>query len=227
MAQQDDDGALLIRALAGEREATTKLVRRLRPPIQAELAHLLLRVAPAQGRSARQELEDLVQEVFIALFDRGKKLLSSWDPARGRSLESYVRLVARSRALDVLRSRRRSPWQTEPMDHDQIEELAEPAAPQQAERAVAREKLIALQRALPEMLSSRDFSLFVALFVEERPPADVAIDVGMTAGAVYQWSSRFRRQTMPRLLRMLDEGPPERPNAGPSRNIVKPEPARP
>lgn len=227
MPPHDDDSALLGRALAGEREATSTLVRRLKVPIQAELAHLLLRVAPAQGRSARQELEDLIQEVFIALFDRSKKLLSSWDPARGRSLESYVRLIARSRALDVLRSRRRSPWQAEPMDHDQIEELAEPAAPQQAERTVAREQLIALAHALPMMLSTRDFNLFVALFVEERPPADVASDIGMTAGAVYQWSSRFRRQMMPRLLRLIDEGPPDRPNAGSAGNIVKPEPARP
>jgi len=227
MPPHDDDSALLSRALAGEREATAALVRRLRPPIQAELAHLLMRVAPAQGRSARQELEDLVQDVFIALFDRDAKLLTSWDPSRGRSLESYVRLVARSRALDVLRSRRRSPWQAEPMDHEQIEELAEPSAAQQTDRVVAREKLVALQKALPVMLSTRDFTLFVALFVEERPPADVANDVGMTAGAVYQWSSRFRRQVMPRLLQLLDDGAPERSNAGPGRNAVKPEPARP
>jgi RNA polymerase sigma factor (sigma-70 family) len=226
MPPHEDDSALLGRALAGERDATAALVRKLRPPIQAELAHLLMRVAPAQGRSARQELEDLVQDVFIALFDRAAKLLQSWDPERGRSLESYVRLVARSRALDVLRSRRRSPWQAEPMDHEQIDELAEPAAALQTDHTAARERLDALQRALPALLSTRDFTLFVALFVEERQPADVAIDVGMSAGAVYQWSSRFRRQMMPRLLRIIDDGP-ERPNAGAMPNIVKPEPVGP
>lgn len=227
MPPHDDDSALLSRALAGERDSTAVLVRRLRPPIQAELAHLLLRVAPAQGRSARQELEDLVQDVFTALFDRSAKLLQSWDPSRGRSLESYVRLVARSRALDVLRSRRRSPWQAEPMDHAQIDELAEPAAAVQTDRTAAREKLVALQQALPALLSTRDFTLFLALFVEERQPADVALDVGMTAGAVYQWSSRFRRQVMPRLLRLIDDDGAERPDVVPLNNAVKPEPVGP
>ena len=45
--------------------------------------------------------------------------------------------------------------------------------------------------------------MFLGLFVEGMLPADVAAALGMTPAAVYQWSSRFRRHTLPNLLRAV------------------------
>ncbi|MBL4685718.1 MAG: sigma-70 family RNA polymerase sigma factor [Nannocystaceae bacterium] len=162
------------------------------------MAHLLLRLVPPKGQSARQELEDLVQDVFLSLWDRDGYLLRRWDAERGRTLESYVRLVSRSRALDVLRSRRRGPWHTHPTDPAVLEGLA--GSSDATSRLAARENLRALQTKLRAHLSVRDQSLFVALFVEERSAVEVAATMGMSTDAVYQFGSRLRRKILPALM---------------------------
>lgn len=200
-----DDMELVRRALDGVPAAVRDLVKRIAPALQAEIALLLMRLAPVHGRSPRQELEDLVQDAFVALFDRASRRLAGWDPARGCTLDSYVRMVARSRALDVLRSRRRSPWKDEDPPDDLDETANDGGALDQL--VLARGTLVALERQLQDLLGPRDYSLFVALFVEELPPNDVAAALGLTPGAIYQWSSRFRRHTLPRLAAALGEAP--------------------
>jgi DNA-directed RNA polymerase specialized sigma24 family protein len=114
-----------------------------------------------------------------------------------------VRLVSRSRALDVLRSRKRNPWQGEPMDHDALEIVAEPESATQSPRLLAREQLLALRDHIEARFNARDQHLFFALFVEDSRPADVAAELGMTADAVYQWASRFRRRVLPGLVQAV------------------------
>ncbi|MCH9687217.1 MAG: sigma-70 family RNA polymerase sigma factor [Deltaproteobacteria bacterium] len=193
-------------ALEGDRGATRELVARLRPAIQAELAHLLVQYKPGRGRSARQELADLVQDVFVALWAHEGKLLQRWEPERGRALESYVRLVARSRALDILRSRKRMPWQEEPTEAPAIEAAAEPEHATQARQVNARQALRVLQTRMREQLGARDWQLFTALYTEDLSVQQVSEEVGMTPAAVYQWRSRFVRKVLPRLADGLERG---------------------
>lgn len=205
MATNDDRG-LVQRALDGGAGAVDLLVRRIAPAIQAEISHLLMRMAAPQGRSPRQELEDLMQDAYLALFERGAKRLAGWDPSRGCTLDSYVRMVARTRALDVLRSRRRTPWLGESADDAETDTTLEAADDHEAV-VLAKEQLAAVERHLHELLQPRDYSMFVGLFVEERAPADVAAALGMTPAAVYQWSSRFRRNILPRLVDAVAQAP--------------------
>ena len=205
MATNDDIG-LVQRAVAHSGTGVNDLARRSAPAIQAEIAHLLMRMAPAQGRNPRQDLADLMQDVYVALFEREARRLAAWDPTRGCTLDSYVRLVARSRALDVLRSRRRTPWQSDGLDTSDVDEPAESDSDNETVM-FAREALQAVERRLHELLSPRDYAMFIGVFVEELSTADVAAALGMTPGAVYQWSSRFRRNVLPGLLRLVDEGP--------------------
>jgi len=198
-----DDIELVRRVLSGAPGSARALVERIRPAVHAEIGQLLTRVAPVHGRSARQELEDLVQDAYVALFDRAKRRLAGWDPARGCTLDSYVRMVARTRALDVLRSRRRTPWKDEEPP-EALETSTDDGRPLD-ERLLARDTLLALDRQLHELLAPRDYSLFVSVFVEELPTADIAAAIGLTPGAVYQWSSRFRRHMLPRLAAGLGE----------------------
>jgi RNA polymerase sigma-70 factor (ECF subfamily) len=197
--------ALIAEALGGSRVATRRLYELLRPEIVAEIGHRLARVAPTQGRSATQERDDLVQHVFLSLWDKDGELLRRWDPERGRSLASYARLIARSRALDVLRSPTRSPWQIQPLPDEELEGGAEPQAAAQAKVVHARELLDKLQQLLAERFSARDWMLFYALLVDERSPKDVADELGMTTAAVYQWRSRFGRGTLPEIAKALRE----------------------
>jgi RNA polymerase sigma-70 factor (ECF subfamily) len=197
--------ALIADALGGSKVATRRLYDLVRPEIASEIGHRLARVAPTQGRSATQERDDLVQHVFVSLWEKDGELLRRWDPARGRSLASYVRLIARSRTLDVLRSPTRSPWQMQPMTDDELEGGSDPQPAAQAKVVHAREQLAKVQRLLALKFSARDWSLFYALLVDERATKDVADELGMTPAAVYQWRSRFGRGTLPEIAAALRE----------------------
>ncbi len=205
MLDDTETRALIAEALGGGRVATKRLVGLLRPEIAAEIGHRLARVAPTHGRSPTQERDDLVQQVFVALWDKDGELLRRWDPTRGRSLPSYVRLIARSRALDVLRSPTRSPWQMQPVTDDELDADADPHVAGQAKVVQAREQLERVQQLLEARFSARDWQLFFGLLVEERSPKDIAEELAMTTAAVYQWRSRFGRGTLQEIAAALRE----------------------
>lgn len=213
MPTTEEDLALVRRALDRAPGGADALIRRIAAAVHVELAHLLMRMAPAHGRSARQELDDLIQDAYLALFDRSAKRLAGWDPSRGCTLDSYVRMVARTRALDVLRSRRRTPWQSDGVDTAELEAQVLPEADH--DRVLcARETLVQIQAQLHALLRPRDYTMFVSLVVEELAVVDVAAAMNMTPAAVYQWSSRFRRNVLPRLVAAI-EGGPEPPDPEP------------
>jgi len=54
---------------------------------------LFYRNRSAAGRDVRQEVADLIQEVFMALFADDARVLRSWQPERGLSLDNFVGLV--------------------------------------------------------------------------------------------------------------------------------------
>ena len=195
---------LVREALAGDSPAARKLVARLRPAIQAEVAHLLTQSRRSTGHAGRQALEDLVQDVFTALWSNRGVLLTRWEPARGRSFESYVRLIARSRALDVLRSRRRTPRQEEPTTGDALEAASPTQSAAQVGQVEARQALERLQQRMRQQFSARDWQLFTSLFTEHCSVQQVSEEVGMSTAAVYQWRSRFVRKVLPRLAEGLE-----------------------
>jgi RNA polymerase sigma factor (sigma-70 family) len=199
----EEELQLVRSALAGDRECVRRLIKRLRPVVHAEVAHVLLR--GSSSRRPRQELEDLVQEVFVRLWAHDGRLLRQWQPERGRSLESWVRLVGRSRVLDLLRSRRQTPAATERAEDDVLDG-AGGVAEAPADTILARDTLARLQSRLRERLSERDWQLFIALIAEGCPVAQVSEETGMTPAAVYQWKSRFVRNLLPELAADLAGG---------------------
>lgn len=187
-----DDPRQVVAALEGDRQALAGLVEGLLPVVQAEVGYALLREARSECRDPRQEIRDFVQEVFIALLaDRGK-VLRSWDPARGRSLASFVRLVARRRVAALLRSSRHTPWLDEPID----QALLDHQATDELELAKQVESSDALARVLDHLgdrLDARGALLFRLLFVEERSVEEVMDTTAMTRDAIYAWRLRFRK----------------------------------
>src|SRR4051812_50171744 len=91
----EETADLVRRALAGDPASLDRLVEVLTPVVQARVARTLLanRHRLAGRRVVRQEVEDLSQEVFLALFDRDARVLRAWRPERG-SLESFVGRIA-------------------------------------------------------------------------------------------------------------------------------------
>ncbi|HLT38721.1 MAG TPA: sigma-70 family RNA polymerase sigma factor [Enhygromyxa sp.] len=182
------------RALEGDRHAMQALVSRLMPIIQTEVGFALLRGARIESRDPRQEVRDFVQEVFVSLLTKGGKTLRAWDPERGRSLDSYVRLIARRQVAAILRSGKKSPWADRPVAGDELErELPETHGDVSATKLESIEELDRVLEGLRARLDERGMLLFEMLYVEERSVEEVMAATEMTRDAVYAWRSRFRK----------------------------------
>jgi RNA polymerase sigma factor (sigma-70 family) len=207
----EDKADLLRQALSGDAAAQTRLVALLTPVIQARVARTLLvnRFRLAGGRDVREEVKDLSQDVFVALFERNARVLRSWKPERGLSLENFVGLVAKCEVLSFLRSRRRNPWPEDPsLSEDEIDPETEDPGPE--EIVASREHLALLLDCLYEELSPLGWRMFELLFVQDLSQAEVEAVSGLSAEAVYKWKSRLR--SMARKLEAELSG-----NAGPER----------
>lgn len=194
MSGSSQDERLVESALAGLAGARRELAGRLLDVVQREVAFVLRRAVVGQGRDPRQEVRDLVQEVLVSLFEHDGRELRRWDPARGRSLDSFVRLVARRKAARILGQRKGNPWADHPVDPQAIDDDELDAEADALLRQLEqREELGSVLDALYARMSDRDFQLFDLLFVEERDPAEVADALNMTRGAVNAWAYRTRK----------------------------------
>lgn len=185
---------LLQAALAGEGEATRALVEHLAPIVHARVARSLLRSPPGrrQNRDLRQEIEDFVQEVFAALLAKRARLLRSWDPARGLSLENYVGLLTERQVVSILRSGRRSPWTEEATEGPALD--ASVGRTESAHREVAsRQVLTKLLERMRAELSPMGQEMFQRLVVDEQTVDEVCAAMQMSADAVYAWRSRLAK----------------------------------
>ncbi len=184
---------LVMQALSGHEQAVGHLVDLLTPVIQHRVAQVLLAFHPPGDESAVPgKVEDLTQDVFLILFDDGARVLRSWRPDEGLSLENFVGLVARRRAISNLRSGRRNPWREDPTLSDEHEN--EPAVdPDPETRAASRQELQLLLRRMQAELSPQGWNLFELLLVEGLPVEGVERRTGMSRDAIYAWRSRLRK----------------------------------
>lgn len=183
------------RALAGDRASVAALVQHLRPVIHAEVARTLLPSAAASHRDVRQDCEDLVQDVFLRLLAHDGARLRTWDPARGR-LEPFVRTIARRRVLAVLRTRSRNPYEIVVVESQQLDQY-----PGNDGHLDSRIDARDLRAEIHQSLDERGRGMYQALIIEERAPADVARELGVTPNAIYAWTARLGRR-----LRAMIEG---------------------
>lgn len=201
-------------ALAGDPAAVHWLVAHLSPVIQARVARALLRRA-AGGRSTRQEVEDMTQEVFVALFDDHGKVLRSWEPERGLSLANFTGLVAERQVAAILRSGRRSPWAEDPTLSEELERPSEDALGPEA-RVASQELLAVLLDRVRAALSPKGLDLFERLFVREESVEAVCEATGMSHDAVYAWRSRLGKLVRTFLAEEMSDSldPPQIPRRG-------------
>ncbi len=193
------------KALDGDRAALAGLVRGLLPVIKVEVGVALVRRAAPQRRDPRQDVDDFAQDVLLHLLADGGRLLRMWDPARGRSLPSFVRLIARQRVSRVLHGHRGNPWSDEPTTPDDLEPVM-PETSRDDRVLESREELRALLERLRAHLTERGLVLFEEIYVQQRPIAEVARELGMTREAVDAWNTRTRNLAR----RLAAEPPPAR-----------------
>lgn len=194
MRNSETADAMLVRAaLEGDETACEELVIRLTPIIQRRVSRALAvcRATRASG-SQRSDLLDLTQQMLLLLFEERGRVLVSWDPERGLSLNNFVGLVAEREALTVLRSGRRSAWAETPTGDDILNAYRDES---KSENVVsARDELTSIWRRLEGQLSPRGIALFRALMVEELPIEKVCEAFQMSATAVYNFRSRVRQR---------------------------------
>lgn len=204
----EDSAGLVKRALSGDQAALTRLVAVLTPVIQARVARTLL-CRPAGGsRNIRQEVEDLTQDVFLALFSRDSHVLRAWDSKRGLSVENFVGLVAERQVVSFLRSGKRNPWKEEPTPVEELDATAPDSGPEEA--AASREQLGLLLGRLREKLTPLGYQIFVLLFVRELSIPEIMAATGLSADAVYAWRSRLRRLAQQLLAEVSGKPEPAR-----------------
>ncbi len=208
-----DDRRLVERAMSGDSRAIRALVDALTPTIQARVARALIRRGSVAGRDVRQEVEDLVQDVFAYLFDSDGKVLRQWEPEKGMGLRGFVGLITERRVASALRSPKRSPFTREEptatADADGVS--IEPAAPAHdgPERvALNRDAMRTVVERMERALSPMGFRVFRLLFCEERSPVDVQEELGLSADAVYAWRSRIRKTARVLAAELRSEGTP-------------------
>lgn len=180
-------------ALTGDAAAVRELVDALTPIVQCRVAKALLRRgASARGRTIRQEVEDLTQEVFEALFVNDGRVLRTWEPDKGLTLAGFVGLVAERHVASILRSRRRSPWTEDPTEVGVLE-LDAGRTPGPERQLASRQMTQELARRMKAALSPLGFRVFRLLFCDEQTPDAVCSELSMSADAVYAWRSRIRK----------------------------------
>ena len=185
------DHQLLQQALSVGSEHLPALVDRWTPVIQARVVRVLRRrFARGDGR-ATQEIEDLVQQVFVSLFEKGAAALRAWRPERGLSLDNWVGLLAEQQVLALLRTQKRNPWRDELALVEELDGSSEEPDPEH--EALGRDLLDRLLDRMQERLSPLGWHLFCLLYLEERSVEAAARSSGLTTTAIYAWRSRLRK----------------------------------
>ena len=122
-------------------------------------------------------LEDVVAQVVVGFFKR-----NHFDPSKGR-LRTYLRLLVNARLVELLRKDR-------PLDHLSLDDEkgeAQEALPKETpeETQTFRQALLAtLIEDLRETIPLRHLQIFEMVKLQEMPPEQVAVELGVSRGVV-------------------------------------------
>lgn len=166
-------------AAAGRNTALDTFVVAYRPPVLAFLR--------GRGLSA-EEAEDVTQEVFLRLLDRG--LLARGDAAKGR-FRSYL-IGITLRVLSEWRRHEGALKRGGAHGHISLEQAPDPAVTTEFESLWLRELV---QRALAEVeRANADHHRLLLLAGEGRTPAEIAARTGRSEGATRTALHRARKR---------------------------------
>ncbi|HWE31209.1 MAG TPA: sigma-70 family RNA polymerase sigma factor [Polyangia bacterium] len=150
---------------------------------------------------SRDDLDDLVGDVWLVLLRDDLKKLRQYDATRGFRIASFLGLVATNATIDHLRARQA---ESTPLD-DVIEDYASLRAEAPRDVVEARQEA-ELARAALAQLSSDERAFVVDCFRDERSPEELARALGVTTNTVY--SRKFKiREKLQKIVRTLDGAP--------------------
>ena len=175
-----DERRLAEKLKARSRPALDQAVRRFTPYVGTVICRTL------SGRAAREDVEELAADVFLALWEHAPDL----DPAQG--LRPWLAAVARNQAVDFLRRQRSA---------DPLPEDAPAPGGGPEDLLVRRDQAARLWEAVEE-LGEPDRTLFVRYYYEDASLKETALELGLSQTAAKQRLFRGRKK----LKAMLSEG---------------------
>lgn len=169
-------------------EASRMFIRRFTPVVRWRVGAALSRYERTSERHSREDVLDLIQEVFVALLQRGGRVLQHWDPDRGLSLEGYIGLVAYREASARLKSGRKSGWAEAPTPavvlNDQVDERTPEA------HLSAKQQVDAVLSRVDQALSPRGRQILRSMLEPGTTDSDLCERFELTASALYTFRSR-------------------------------------
>lgn len=190
MERVHPDVALVREALDGSVRARRRLIERLDPVIRARV-----RASVGNNGIDVHGVEDLVQQVWIRLFDHHARRLASFDPALGRALEGFVGMIVQQELAELLRRKR--------LDVQPIDVVPEPAGLDEERRLQNRDLARRLRAHLEEALSDRGRLILRFLYDDGLPPDRIAEIMGVSSQVVANWKHKI--QVMARDFREKQE----------------------
>lgn len=194
------DLALIRQAFNGDRSASKALIDRLLPVVRAR-ARSILRQSHRR-RLGAHEGDDLVQEVWEALFKDGGKRLLAFDPAQG-SLEGYVGTIAKNEILNRLQYERRKKRDVRLTDADDgaLDRIAADRGGPEAS-AEASELARRIGDHLYEALPERGQLVLRYVFTDGQTAEETAAILAVNAQVVYNWVHKIRTEARSFLSRV-------------------------
>lgn len=163
-------------------------------------------VARAALRSGRgRDVEELIQEIWCRLMSNGRRLLSYYDPARGR-FGPYIGWVAYQQTLHLVhQQRRKNRAEGLPGDGD---EFVDERAASFGTKVIQSDLFQKLLERVDAQLSDLDRVLLREHYLSGRTLRELAQELGLTEDTVYQRNRRLKKKLI-RVGQQLEPPPPE------------------
>lgn len=187
-----DVQACLVRVRAGDAASATELIGHLHPLVRRLVRNHLPR---------RESEEDLMQEVFIKVFQK----LDTYQPRAGIPFEHWVSRLTVRTCLDALRAERSRPeWRMADLTEQETEWMEFLMNRESEMPEHDRSEAKAIVTRLLAMLSASDRLVLTLLDLEERSTVEISELTGWTRPMVKMRALRARyklRQAAQRLLK--------------------------
>ncbi|MEL7370700.1 MAG: hypothetical protein AAFN74_17405 [Myxococcota bacterium] len=167
------------------------LIRRLDPVLRIR-ANRAIETKRGDAGLARTDVDDLMQEIWAFLFAEDFRVLRTWDPTRGRTLRSYVGMIATRFCVDLLRGRRLNPQRELASELTALERDAALVDDLEV-RTLTRCFLERLVAGMRDLLSKDGQALLDVMYLEGASPAEAEARTGLPRTKIY---NQRRRITM-------------------------------
>jgi RNA polymerase sigma-70 factor (ECF subfamily) len=195
-----EESALLGALLAGgdklaQQRYWAEFVRRYERLIMSCVLKVLRRYG---ATFSREDLDDLVGDVWLTLLREDMKKLRQYDVGRGFRIASFLGLVATNATIDHLRARQAEATPLDDMLEDHVALRVDPPRCRVEQHEEAE-----LARAALDQLSRDERAFVIDCFHDERAPEEIARALGVSTNTVY--SRKFKiREKLQRIVRTLD-----------------------